>query len=505
MNGNNNNHTDPGGDAFFTVNAEEIYPGRHYHAIPRVLVIALAVAAGFSLLFIYAMGKEALSSASDSEKEALSVVMSEAEDESEETSYNAVYSTIWDAMNEDVVMISSDGVQLTGIDEETGMETVTSAAFYNLLGTSSSVETRYLADIYGDTSITYNPLTGIRRYGEKDSIALTLNCEAQEEMYSYLCQHGVVGFVTVYDYLTGGILLCVSCPGASSSEDIEDLEEGSLVSRALYSTGSGSTMKIITLLLFAEQGIDVDSISYTCSGSYTLADGSSITCSGSHGEVGIAAAVGYSCNAFFAHVIENYLDMDRAIETLKELGFEVNGEETDVGVTIGEVPVSSGSITLEPENGWDFDNTFCFIGETRIAVNTWMLLQLAAACAAEEDEVVCSPVFLQEETGSASSLFDSFGDELALVRDIWQEGCELVAANYPDLSSSCLFLKSGTFETDDAGSVQKNIVAASQSLHLAVWVTAENYRVVSDDSVTTLDVTPAVIAAEALEIVQSVR
>ena len=455
---------------------EAVRSPSYLHYIPRVLAFILIVSVAVSLGYIYLHGEGALASASSSEKYWMSIEISESEDYQNNISYSERYNC-----TTDIVLSTSDGVLFTDT-------TAGTPAFFNLIGYSSALQTRYLADVYGNAASrqNYHILTGIRMFGDLEdaAILLTVNAELQERMYEYLSANGVEGFVLAYQYSTGSILCAVSTPGASSTDDET---EDSQVNKCLYDTPAGSTMKIVTLLLLAEQGVDLESLSYTCTGSYQLSDGTSVNCTGVHGQLSAAGGVASSCNAWFAQAVVENLDLKQAIQTLKNLGFSVNGSNAES--SIGLVTVSPGTITLDTDAGWSFSNVWSLLGETTITVEPSFMMQLAAACVSDS---ICSPCFLQEEEGTESTAFSGYAEEMAVVREIWQEGAAMVAANYPD---GLTVFKTGTYEFDD-GSTQKNIMGASAEYGIAFFIAVENY---SDVEGSTLSVTPAAIAEELLQ------
>lgn len=459
-------------------NSGAVRPFGYLHFLPRVLAFLLALGAMISLIVIYGNGKAALASASYSEKVQMSLEISEGEDYEN----NASYSERFNALSEPV-FVSSDGVALTGSGVTIGN------AFYNLLGYSSTSETRYLVDVYGDSAEMqhYSVLTGIRGAADNQTeITLTLNAGLQQHMYDYLTANGVEGFVLAYDYNTGDILCSVSTPGASSTDDVSTLVSGSLLNKSLYSTNPGSTMKIVTLLLLADQGTDLSSLAYTCTGSYTLEDGTTITCSGVHGTLDAAGAVAASCNAWFAQAVTQNLTKSEIISTLEALGFSVNN--SSASASIGKVTVSPGSIQIRTYSQWTFTDVFSLCGETTVTVEPALMIQLAAACVSD---TICSPVFLAEEEGTASTVFDEYRDALSAVSTVWQESSPAIAAGHSEALTVC---KTGTYENSD-GSVQKNFFGASASLQVAFYVACENYR---DEDGTTLAVMPADVADELL-------
>ena len=85
-------------------------------------------------------------------------------------------------------------------------------------------------------------------------ITLTLRHDLSERIYNYMKENGVKsGSALLTEAGTGRILAAVSLPGASPYTAVDELEEGALLNRNLRTTIPGSTMKVVTSILFAAQ------------------------------------------------------------------------------------------------------------------------------------------------------------------------------------------------------------------------------------------------------------
>lgn len=438
---------------------------RRLHLIPAALCGLLLVGGFFSLIYIYLHGAEALASASTGEKYQMSLSYDEADNSSTGGRYRC--------MDAGVVLRTSDGITLSGPQAGT-----LDAAFYNLVGIQAGGQSRYLldcftqADAYGEV---YSPWTGIRRSSRSQinpEVELTLCAALQEAMYRYLANQNASGSVFCYDYTTGAVLCCVSTPGCASDADQTNLAEGTLLNKCLYAAPPGSTMKLVTLLLLAAQDVDLESLCYNCSGSVTL-DGNCIVCPGVHGTVDAAAAVGTSCNCWFAQAVYENLDLEKAAETLRSLGWSVNG--SDARASISGVPVTPGSVTLN-QRGWDFSTLWALIGETTVMASpTWMAEMAAQYLSGGE---AARPCFLRGEAcGAPDPAWSAYSREIQAVAAVWLRGyAQWMQDAYPAEISAA---KTGTYEFD-SGELQRNLVGCSESYHIAFYVTLDHYTTVSE-------------------------
>ena len=374
---------------------------KHLEWITVILAAVLLMTSLFSFLYVYFHGKELLNTASDGERNEICV-----EPEEENTRrYAADIPT---------VLVTADGMEFmqgSRVDEP----------FYNLVGHPAGHKTRYLADLYHNQVLVeevYSPLTGLwvrEDLPEKQIIPLTIRADLQERLYHLFLEQGKTGTAYVYDYESGDILSCVSVPGCSSDTPMDELPEGSLINRALYAVPPGSTMKVLTVMLLEEQ-TDLDALCYTCTGSYTLPDGGTITCHHVHGEVDTELAMGVSCNAFFAQAIVEHLQPQTMAKSLRDLGWNVNGTGSATFKVSG-IPMTCSSISLEGQD-WTFTNVWCLIGETEVLVSPAQLTRLAASYLVDRPAL---PRFRTDEKTSRDKLFTP--DPQA--REVWKAGLSI--------------------------------------------------------------------------------
>lgn len=336
------------------------------HRLPAVLALLLAALTTVGVVRVYALGGQALASMTVAERRAISTTVDiTAQD------YNA--NTRPDRYSVYGSISTSDGVALFGPTVDQSRLSPAFASLIGLVGEDNSARTRYVAANYLDQllpDIDYSPLTGIPA-GAAAELTLTISSAVQEGMYTWLTERGVQGCVFAYDYVGGDILCMASTPGAHW-RDTAALE-GSYLNKILYNTTPGSTMKLVTLLLLLQQGFDPAELTFSCQGSYTLrADGEAVRCTGMHGTLDGANALGRSCNCWFAQAIEQLAPAQAAAD-LKEMGCQVNGNELS---TLGAIPRSSTCVTLG--TAWDFDSVWSLIGQGATLVSPIDMAVLAA-------------------------------------------------------------------------------------------------------------------------------
>lgn len=434
--------------------------------IPRLMSIFLVVAAIGSLLYIYLNGRKGLESASQGE---LYMMSREIDPDIDYHENNVRISKTFSCLAIDPVLRTADGVALSGN---------IAAPYYNLVGQRANGNTRYLLDVYRKEALnaSYNPLYGIRQIIPRKPpvIDLTIRASMQEAMYKYYTQHGIKGCLYAYDYETGEVLCAVSTPGCDSDAPKEGLEDGSLLNKALYSTPPGSTMKIVTMMLLADQ-TDLSSLTYECQGSVEI-DGNTYRCTGNHGLIDASRAIGVSCNCFFSQAVHEHLRPDRVIEVLLRLGWNVNGVtlnnvKSTSETEISGVYVSPGAISINPA-GWDFSSIWSLIGETTVIVSpSWMAEFGAVAVAGAGVRV---PRFRSDESPISRNRWQPYLEAITTAGEIWQRGYDDVIGD--SISAHLTAGKTGTFELG-GGNVQKTYLGVSRDFHTAFFLTIENYRV----------------------------
>lgn len=183
-------------------------------------------------------------------------------------------------------------------------ETVRRATLHAVGDLQGSIGTGAL-NAFADKLTGYTLLNGAFGAGRGGELYLTLDARYNYEAYRAL--NGHAGTAAVYNYKTGEILCMVSAPSydpLNVPEDIEtnDRYKGAYLNRFLSAAFTpGSVYKTVTLAAALETLPDLESRTWTCTGSVQVGE-EVITCSGVHGEEDIESAFANSCNAAFAQI-----------------------------------------------------------------------------------------------------------------------------------------------------------------------------------------------------------
>ena len=139
--------------------------------------------------------------------------------------------------------------------------------------------------------------------GKGGTVKLSVDADLNVTAYNALA--GRNGTVLVYNYETGEILCMVSSPSydPNSGFDADDpAYEGVYINRAISASFvPGSVFKLVTLAAAIENIPDLFSQTFTCTGSVEIG-GNTVTCSGTHGQLGVEEALAHSCNCAFADI-----------------------------------------------------------------------------------------------------------------------------------------------------------------------------------------------------------
>lgn len=215
-------------------------------------------------------------------------------------------------------------------------ETVRKATLHAVGDLQGNIGTGAL-NAFADKLTGYNLLNGA--FGADQGSELYLTIDARYNYEAYQALNGHAGTVAVYNYKTGEILCMVSAPSydpLNVPKDIEtnDRYKGAYLNRFLSSTFTpGSVYKTVTLAAALEQLPDIESRTWTCTGSVQIGD-ETIVCSGTHGEQHIGDAFANSCNVAFAQMAEE-LGADSLKKYTEKAGltdsYSIDGLPTAVG------------------------------------------------------------------------------------------------------------------------------------------------------------------------------
>ena len=299
--------------------------------------------------------------------------------------------------------------------------------------------------------ISYDPIFGTTGLFRNTGKNLTLTIDADINVAAYRALAGRNGTICVYNWRTGEILAMVSGPSADPAVKTDgagsDVPSGTYLNKALSAVYTpGSVFKLVTTAAAIEQMEDLNSWTFTCTGSYEI-DGEKITCPYAHGKMDFYGALANSCNGAFASLAV-------------ELGGETMREYTEkAGLTdayeIDGIRTAAGSFNFDSAKlniGW------AGIGQFEDQVNPLAMMVYAGAIAGEGK--AAKPVLLR---GSAllekgEALLDKEGGraragkvkllEAGTARQISDMMRNNVKANYGDSNYPGLSLhaKTGTAE-----------------------------------------------------------
>lgn len=213
-------------------------------------------------------------------------------------------------------------------------------------------------------------------------ICVTLDHERNSDIYYYMKENGVKkGSALVMDASTGAIKVCVSLPAADPSDDVEEMADGALLNRNFATTISGSTLKTVVTLLLLEQGETVENEIYICNGSHTLEDGTSVTCITKQGSHDLTSALGVSCNAYYAYMINKYLDTNgnEVAKRLEELGFVVGTKEDRETASLDASGITFKKSLVNYKGDGGFTSTWALIGEGDVQVSPVQMARIVSA------------------------------------------------------------------------------------------------------------------------------
>ena len=170
---------------------------------------------------------------------------------------------------------------------------------------SAGAVARYAAAMVG-----YDLVDGVYNSSGQGGVErLTISARVQNAALTGL--YGRKGTVAVYNYKTGEILCAVTSP-TYDPDNVPDIEgdttgayTGVYLNRFLQSAyPPGSIFKIVTCAAALDCVGDIESRTFTCTGSYAYGGKEAITCEAAHGTCDIKRALAVSCNCAFAQIAE---------------------------------------------------------------------------------------------------------------------------------------------------------------------------------------------------------
>lgn len=189
------------------------------------------------------------------------------------------------------------------------------------------ISTKTIGYLYRDAAApeTLSVVGGLHNFDARDGVQITttlLPAAGQQAVYdSFGDYHGAL---FAYNYVTGQVYCMISVPAAHKGPE-DDMHADN---RVLYTYTPGSTMKIVAAVCALSQNPELQSFTYTCTGTHTVPNGGEITCDYVHkGPLNLSDAIGKSCNCYFSALIEQ-LDLDKTVPILEGLNIDIVQSKT---------------------------------------------------------------------------------------------------------------------------------------------------------------------------------
>lgn len=312
---------------------------------------------------------------------------------------------------------------------------------------STAIQSMFRADLSGYSYVLGMGLPSSLK-GNSD---LHLTVDAIASKAAYEAMEGRKGACIVYNYKTGEVLVSVSNPTYDPADPPEITEEneaeyeGVYLDNVLSSTYTpGSTFKLITAASAIENIPDIESRTFTCTGSYEVL-GKQITCEDAHGELSFHDAIAHSCNCTVAQIAIEIGDK-KLKKTAEEFGFN------HAGYTVSGISLAKSS--YDAVGAGDNYLAWSGIGQYTDLANPAHMAMIAAAIA--NNGTAVSPYLLEEDgtllgrlgimNNKAGSVSMTTPEIASRLKSIMHSAFEHYGVNVAGLSNVCA--KTGTAEID---------------------------------------------------------
>lgn len=344
----------------------------------------------------------------------------------------------------------------------------------NVIG-GTQYATKTVRLLYSDelAPIGFNPLIGLDSLQEAsfhDVRTTLLSAETHRAIQS--CFGELRGAVFAYNYQTGEILVMLSVPSESCIDT-------SAYNRCMdFTYIPGSTFKISTVLCALDQNPSLAEFTYTCDGAHELPDGQSVKCHSVHGKLGMVSAIGLSCNAYMAALIEQF-DVESTQIILRNMGIYQQGED-NTPASIDRFSRKGSSTVFE--NTTTFNHVWGLIGQGMSAVNVVDMAMIAGAVA--NNGAAAKPYLIQSITrmgvdkvryeAERAKMVNLIGKGTAnTVDELWKKA---VDDHYGSaLNNAITHAKTGTAEQGD-GKVNRLLMGVMEEQNVAFYIVVENNK-----------------------------
>ena len=265
---------------------------------------------------------------------------------------------------------------------------------------ATGAHTAFKSELTGYSLI--NGVYALKKDGAGHDLNLTIDANLSVTALQALGRNK--GTIGVYNYKTGDILCMVSNPTFDINNKPKDIDtdqtgkyEGIYLNRFLSGVFTpGSTFKIVTAASAIKNIPDIDSQTFTCTGSYKTSTGV-VKCNGVHGTLNFEQALNRSCNSAFAKIAEE-LGNDNLTATAKEFGFNKR-------ITIDGISVTKSFFDLT--GAVSVDRGWAGIGQYKTLVNPCHMMTIMGAIASNGKSV--APHIVDDKT---PSIFNSDSNDL---------------------------------------------------------------------------------------------
>lgn len=224
----------------------------------------------------------------------------------------------------------------------------------------------------------FNPVFGLNRTifsSLGSTVKLTLDSNACTAAYNAMEGHN--GGAIFYNYKNGNILCKVSAPSYDPLNVPENIDsdpayKGAYLDNTLSGSFTpGSIFKLVTSFAAMEKWPDTwTGLTYSCAESEDIG-GSNITCLGYHGDQDMQAALGNSCNLYFAKLANDIGAADLQ-KSAGKLGFNKPLDFSSIEIAESECNLSG---TNANQLGW------AGVGQYTVLVNPYQMMTVMGAVA----------------------------------------------------------------------------------------------------------------------------